>query len=434
VIFVEGEYAVGTVNKSDFQEAMRSGLGRAIIYARDNDVRPFRDVILDACLHCYSADCQSEGTRAPFMFDLVNLTPEREFYHGEVLKSLHACGDDWDAVQRFRFASYLAMDGDDRARRAVYENFNPGPWMVGETGADFVRMDGTDGLLFAAEKVGELLLTKPKDVNTGFLLGRAIEDLGEEQTLSALREAGKTNPRIEAYRLKAEADRAPKPSRKGEQIKRLTYKDLKSQLGELRAYWAGLWGEHAGSEDLELAARDLLAAETSDERLAYLRIFSRTPFPVEHHSLLKLVGSLVESDESRIALAAATALSNITDPVVRDLAFRLVETRRPGRERAISMLSRNWEPDDHEIAIRWFAQEEDREARHRLSMDLRNLWDVHPDPTSEVRMWITIYEKGTVFVLPRDFSFPPNRVARVARLGTRRMRLRCGRTYPGVSA
>jgi len=82
------------VNKSNFQELIKAGLGRGILYARDNDVRPFRDVILDACLHCYSADPQSEGTRAGYMLELVNLLPDRQFYCDEVLNSLSNSGDD----------------------------------------------------------------------------------------------------------------------------------------------------------------------------------------------------------------------------------------------------------------------------------------------------------------------------------------------------
>jgi hypothetical protein len=60
---------VKTMNEGDFLEAVRNGLGRAILYARENDVRAFRNVILDACLHCYSADVQCEGTRAPYMYE-----------------------------------------------------------------------------------------------------------------------------------------------------------------------------------------------------------------------------------------------------------------------------------------------------------------------------------------------------------------------------
>src|SRR5580658_1681610 len=103
------------MNEQEFRDAMHNGLGRAILYTRDHDVSRFRETILDACLHCYAVDPQCEGTRALYMFELIDLTPEKNYYHAEILRVLRNCGDDWDAVQRFRLASYMAMDGDDGA-------------------------------------------------------------------------------------------------------------------------------------------------------------------------------------------------------------------------------------------------------------------------------------------------------------------------------
>jgi hypothetical protein len=374
----------------EFQRAVQNGLGRAILYARDHDVGEFREIILDACLHCYSADVQCEGTRAPFMYELVDLLPDREFYFSEILRSLPNCGDDWDAVQRFRFASDMGMDGNEDARRAMYENFHPGPQTAEQTGTDFVRMDGLHGFLFAAEKLGELRLDGAKVVDLEWLASFASEALGEDQILSALRDAAKNNPRIEAYRLAVEASQEPRPRQKPEEINTLTYVEIKSRLTELKGLQADHWGEHASASDLELAANDLVIAQTPEERLAFLRIFSRRPFPLDRGLLLQLAATHHE----HVAVAAASALGQIAHSSVRELAFRLVETRLPGRQKAIAMLSRNWQPGDHEIAVKWFAQEEDRAVRHRMGLDLRSCWDAHPEASTKPRMLLTIYEKG----------------------------------------
>ena len=185
------------MEERDFREAVRSGFGRGILYARDHDVGQFRDIILDACMHCYSADPQTEGTRAPYMLELTDTMPDREFYRNEVLKSLSVSQDDWDTVQRFRIASYLAMDGDDRARRAMYENFDPGPKLAEETCIDFLRMDGLDGFLFAAGMMGKLLTTNAGEVNEGRLFYHATETFGEQEAFDALRKAGEMNEWVE---------------------------------------------------------------------------------------------------------------------------------------------------------------------------------------------------------------------------------------------
>ena len=58
------------------------------------------------------------------------------------------------------------------------------------------------------------------------------------------------------------------------------------------------------------------------------------------------------------------------------------------------MLDRNWEPNDHEIALDWFERELDRDVRHEMQLDLRNFLDHHPAPASEVRILCSLYEKG----------------------------------------
>ena len=143
------------------REALHNGLGRAILYARDNDVQQFRDMILDACLHCHAVDPQCEGTRAPYMLELASLLPDRQFYCDQVLKALPGSGDDWDAVQRFEFAAQMWFSGDDEdAKRLMYECFNPGPSMGVSIAIKFVRMDELKGLLFAAAKIGTRLMSK----------------------------------------------------------------------------------------------------------------------------------------------------------------------------------------------------------------------------------------------------------------------------------
>ena len=370
---------------------MHLGLGRGIVYARDNDTGPFRSAILDACLHCGAVDPQCEGTRALYMYELVNATPDREFYRGAIQKALPGHGDDWDAVQCFRLASYMAMDGDDRARQAMYEAFRPGPRMAELMGVDFVQMDGMEGFLFAAKSVGAMLAAGLTGVDEGYLYSHATETCGEDKTGKALRSAGESEPQIETYRLAAEAHREESQgdSRLNE-VRGLTWPELKSRLPELAAFWLRLWGEHADSENLVLAAHDLLAAETPEDRLQYLRVFQRRAFPLEHSCLLRLA----EHHDEKVAHAACIALANMADPAIRELAFRVSESCGVGREHSISLLCRNAAPGDDEIALCWFEKEEDPHVRHRLGRALRTFWEQHPNVSTEVRMLLSHYEKG----------------------------------------
>lgn len=377
------------MNESSFQELIKAGLGRGMIYARDNDVRRFRDVILDACLHCYSVDPQSEGTRAGYMLELVNLLPDRQFYCDEVLTSLPHSGDDWDAVQRFHFATYMAFDGDERAKRVAYESFDPGPRKGEAIAIAFLRMDGVKGLVFGAAKIGALLMSNPDEVDEGWLWSQAVEVCGEAKATAALSEAGSSDPRVEAYRRFAVASSSRTGNSK--EITGLSYDDLRPMMPGMRGFRLSHWGKQASTDDLEHAARGLTTATSAEDQIQHLRIFSRRQFPLAPALLL----SLSSSSNADVAHAAAASLSNIRHPSVRAEAFRLVDNGLPGREWAVSMLDQNCEPNDHEIVLNWFDQELDRDTRHRMQIGMEAFWEHHPDPVNEPRMLYALYEKGT---------------------------------------
>lgn len=380
------------MDREHFRRLLRLGLGRAILHARDHDVSVFRDLILDACLHCYSYDVQIEGTRADYMRELVDLTPDKEFYYNEVLKALPGSGDDRDAAQRFRLAVSLAFDGNERAKRAMYESYEPGPWYGEHIGIYFLQMDGIKGLLYAAEKIGALLTSTSEKVDLGWLLGVAKDDLGEQQVLEALRGAGSENPRIEAYRLAAESAERHSDERLEQSGGTINagYEQLKPMLREMTFTWLGSWGERASDQDLERAAHGLIAAQDPKEQFAHLRIFSQRRFPLDIQVLLKLVGV----EEERVGLAALVALSQVTHPAVRELAFRLIETKDKWRREAVELLIRNFQLGDHAIVRKWFDTEEDEETLHGFGSDLMKFWKQHPDQKSEVPMLLALYERG----------------------------------------
>jgi hypothetical protein len=380
------------VDEVQLQEILRLGLGRAILYAQSHDISGFRDVILDACLHCYAYDIQCEGTRASYMYDLVGCLPNKDFYYDRALESLKETGDDWDAAQRFHFAACLAFDGNEDAKRAMYAHYNPGPRYGELIGVDFLELDGIEGFLFVAEKIGALLQEKADEVDQGYLLSRSLDICGEQSTWDALRKAGATNPSIDRYKQAAEeTSRRPTGGQtQRSDIASLTYEQLFSEWPGNKPYLLWKWGEQAGDQELQLAARGLIAAKDSKHQLAHLRIFARRRFPLDVRALL----ALVDVEEDRVAFAAMKALTHLVHPAVRTLAFRLIEARAMCRGEAIDLLVQNYEPGDHRIVLRWFQEEKDPETLHSLGMGLIHFWKQHPDEETELVMMRSLYERG----------------------------------------
>jgi hypothetical protein len=377
------------MDEAELRRLLRLGLGRAILYAQTHDMREFSEVILDACLHCFSYDVQCEGTRASYMYDLAACLPDKDFYRDKVLESLKGSGDDYDAAQRFHFAACMADDGSEQAKRAMYEAYDPGTNWGEHIGIEFLQMDGIKGFLFVADKIGALLMEKPDEVDTGYLLMKSLEVWGEQPTWDALREAGATNPRIEKYRLVAEESHRRDGVRRPE-IPLPSYQQLSKELPFSRPYSLLRWGERASDEELQLAARGLIAAKDSKQQLAHLRIFARRRFPLDLDALL----ALAEVEEERVGIAAMKALRHIVHPALRALALRLVETRSSSRSEVVNVMDQNFERGDHQLVLRWFREEEDDDVLHSMGMDSKEFWKRHPDEETEAPMLQALYEKG----------------------------------------
>lgn len=375
---------VPVVDATEFQRLLRNGLGRAILHARDHDVGEFRDIILEACLHTPAYDVQLEGSRAFYMHDLVGMLPDRDFYHGEVLRSLRRGGDDRDTFHRFQLATHLASAGDgDSAKRAMYDAYQPGPNFGDVIGTFFLQLDGIPGFLFAAERIGSL--------QEGYLLSQAFEAFGEEATWTALQQAGEESRDIETYRTVA-WERTIRDREKQQScapaVETLGYPGILEEKSPSRL---AKWGAQASDGDIQLAADGLLAATDPARQLAHLRIFRERRYPSPD---LGLLFELAGSDDRRMANAALSALENVTDPAVRSLALRLMETGSNLRGRAADLLVNNFEPGDHDRVLGWFRKERDVEVRHNLGFNLPRFWDRNPDDVSRSQMLLALYEYG----------------------------------------
>jgi hypothetical protein len=76
-----------------FAQAIRYGLGRAILHVRQHDPKPYRQLILDqlildACLYDDVFESQMNHDRGQYLFDLIPATGEQERYRRRLLRAL----------------------------------------------------------------------------------------------------------------------------------------------------------------------------------------------------------------------------------------------------------------------------------------------------------------------------------------------------------
>jgi hypothetical protein len=92
----------------EFERVLGLGLGRAILFLRQHDATPYRDVILDACTHWTGYDQQVEGTRTPYLLDVLDATGELERYVEPILAAFRTTADERDQEQLVRLVAGLA--------------------------------------------------------------------------------------------------------------------------------------------------------------------------------------------------------------------------------------------------------------------------------------------------------------------------------------
>lgn len=378
------------MNRDQFRDALHKEFGRAILFARDNDASEFRDLILDACLNCYAFDVQIEGARGSFMHELTGYLPDRDFYRAEVLRSLRHCGDDNHARQRFHFAACMADDGSEPAKRAMYDNYRPGPQSGEAIGIEFVEMDGIPGMLFAVEKLGALLNDGTKQVDMGWLISHSHEVLGEVEVSEALQLAAVDSPNIAIYIGAMNRPTAGSDSPTNSEVRSWTYSQLLQRADRHPVNRWMSWGRTADDGHLLSAARGLIAANGDDDVAAHLRIFWRREFPLEPEVLL----NFTESENEKVRRGALIALRNVSDSGVRDLALRLITTRAEQRGFAIDILNKNFHPGDHVFVLEWFRSEEQPEILHSIGLGLEDFRKAHPDDAIIIPTLLALYERG----------------------------------------
>ena len=146
---------------AEFERLVSIGLGRAVLHLRDNDPCPFRDVILDACLHNKAYDAQIDGGRAEYLVDLIQASGDPAFFENAVISSLGEPPKNWDTQQRFQIARLLAQSGNQSARDAMYSAFASLGKSASDVAVEFVELDGIEGLLFVAGEIGVQLAQDP---------------------------------------------------------------------------------------------------------------------------------------------------------------------------------------------------------------------------------------------------------------------------------
>jgi hypothetical protein len=150
------------MNTAEFDDAVRKGLGRCVIYLRDHGDAAVRDSLLNHCLNCTVWDQQADMHSTEWLLSLISHSDDPDFYFQAIVQSVNEPGDDWSMVQRISLCGALGQQGNGYAREAVYRYFDRQihneEWLGG---VEIVLMDGLPGLEHVARLLGRRLREDP---------------------------------------------------------------------------------------------------------------------------------------------------------------------------------------------------------------------------------------------------------------------------------
>lgn len=362
-------------NRTSFRAALRKGRGCALQSVRAAGRLVDEDAVLDACLHNRVYDPQVEGSRVPWLLEILGAAGAADAFEAPILAAMAASKDYWDAVQFCAFAVAFARRGSAAARAALYRLFETCPFPDSPElgGVDIIHVDGIEGLIFVAKRHGAALRRGQEPAVFG-VASEAEDFCGAESVRAALALAASGDDDIRAFNDElAEVEKSIATQRESgtlreERIKSITPQELFDAIDHRTSNRSlgTAWGRIARDDQLDAAALRLTVESDPMKHYDYLRIFWRRPYAgiVPH-----LVG-MFDCPDEKLRRAARNALAQNRHPAVRALALARISAGAPG-DGGVRLLIRNYELGDHLLIEKILpAEGVDEMQLHHLCFDL----------------------------------------------------------------
>ncbi len=335
------------VELTTFNSALKKGLGRAYTFLKENGDKNYEEPLLYYCLHNPTWDPQSEGSRAEWIYSLLQLTNNPQSYYEKIIDAISNTTEDWDIYHLTTLCKLISKSGNNRAKEALYQKFDlldcDITYHLGEA---IVDLDKFSGLMYIANVLGRQLLEKKDGFFDDALYDNICEKLGKKAVKEFLKESAKDNKNIKAYLTAAQDIKKlqQRPSRQTAKFNRIL-KYIEEGSEPLK-YLTMRYGEkHASEEQIKIIFHKLLDEKRKDQIIRCLYFFTSRPFPFLHEKTL----DLALSGDNQIKEAAIKAISNSKDPAIRKLVTLIYQTEKVFPHRYLTLFILNYQPGDHHI-------------------------------------------------------------------------------------
>jgi len=301
------------LEKAEFIRALATGHGRALIHVERCGADGVRDEILEAALFPKTYDTQCNGYGEKWLARLCTMARLVE----TVISGDHGVKGG-DGALRCRLLKEFALQGHVAARPALREmcRFDP-HWNDLLACSEILKLEGEEGFLFVADRIGERLLEDEDFWVKPWLVSELDEIAGDGRAMAILDRESPANPRIAAYHeavLKDRARESPKPDPEPPPVNDVVGGILASTA---RLPRLPFFGQQATPEERRKVAALDFSSMGAIPLENYLSYFYRSGFPEFREEYLPLLGH----PEERVRWRAHAVLSHHAEPQVRLAAY-----------------------------------------------------------------------------------------------------------------
>lgn len=363
------------MTKKEFKAAMLRGLGRCVQAVRENPEK-YRDIILWACKRDIAYDAQCEGTRAWYLYTMVNAYPDEDTFVAAAADALgkYRPNGGWDLAHMAEFLSYFAEDGNKLARQALTAKFRE---LIGILHARKRRPNGVFHELEDLERLGVIMAFTPKSaLRISGEFGRLYREkrymkAGDFEWFYAvkgteykkiLEQAAKEDENIALFMEKERTYRA-----EWDALRAQRQTNLPKKMNRIvRSRWLKSKADPETVKEYARAYREQTQPQQREEALA---AFCCCPYPDDPQPVIEDANSACEE----LRNTAWRVLENLRHPGVREFALKNVSDGLRTREN-FGLLVTNYVPKDADMLeelLQKMIAGKDWDAVHGAGMDIR---------------------------------------------------------------
>lgn len=341
--------------KEKFKNSIRRGTGEAHLIMRANPKIDFSNYIIKAALNNFSYDNQSEGSRAVYIFELIELSNRKEKIREAVLRRLaNERTDSWALDQLFGITALLAKNGDLQARKAIYKRFYKKRIKYSEwLGEDaIIAVDGIEGLKFIAEIKGKMIQRYPEERDDGFIVDFFQDNNPDINVYDELEKSAINRTYIKTY---LNTILKYKNLRPGGKRQKYNYEIVSERINSnVMIPLPPADVKDLSESDIKKLASDFLNETDRLRQEKYMRIFDRIQYPYDYQSILEIAKGKY-SNKDRLIEFSIKALRFFKSKDIRDFALEKI-SRAKYLDIYINLLIGNYKNGDskllHEIVQR----------------------------------------------------------------------------------